>query len=228
MSGYTPLFNSLTEGTLCGKWPDIGLWPIVLSMCDRHGNVDKHPTFIARVTGLPVEEVMACMDRFCQPDPHSRTADSNGARLVLLDPETRSWGWRVVNHGRYREKARKASFDAARVADGRNAARMGTRRDPTRPARTRAHPPSNSNSNSNKKGTPLPADLVLDDRMRAFAEQRGLADPALVFEKFKAWHETKGTLSKSWPASWRTWVLKQLEFAADKAGPHRRVDRRPD
>ena len=45
MSGYTPLFASLTTGTLCGKWPDVGLWPIILSLADRHGEVD--------VTGLP-------------------------------------------------------------------------------------------------------------------------------------------------------------------------------
>ena len=30
-TGYTPLFASLTTGTLCGRWPDSGLWPIVLS-----------------------------------------------------------------------------------------------------------------------------------------------------------------------------------------------------
>ena len=43
MAGYTPLFSSLTTGTLCGRWQDIGLWPIVLSMADKDGVVDVTP-----------------------------------------------------------------------------------------------------------------------------------------------------------------------------------------
>jgi hypothetical protein len=45
--GYIPLFASLTTGTLCGCWPDIGLWPVVLSMSDRWGIVDVTPAYIA-------------------------------------------------------------------------------------------------------------------------------------------------------------------------------------
>lgn len=143
-SGYTPLFASLTTGTLCGKWPDIGLWPIVLSLADRNGVVDVTPAYIAQVTGLPLPDVVACMERFCAPDPYSRSTDGGGARLVLIDPAARPWGWRVVNHARYRERARKQSHDARRVEDGTNARRLAERRsDPTRPDATRADPLSN-------------------------------------------------------------------------------------
>lgn len=152
MAGYTPLFSSLTTGTLCGKWPDIGLWPIVLSLADRHGVVDVTPDYLCRVTGLQVEAVTACMERFCAPDPYSRSREAEGARLQLVDP-ARPWGWQVVNHRSYREKARKESFDAARVADGRNAERLKTRAHPRSPAPNRADPPSDSDSDSdsNKK-----------------------------------------------------------------------------
>lgn len=146
MSGYTPLFSSLTTGTLCGRWPDIGLWPIVLSLSDRNGIVDVTPAYIAGVTGLPVADVSACMKRFCEPDADSRSSANAGARLELV-AEHRDWGWRIVNHGMYRDKARKASFDSARVADGRNAQRMKTRRDPTRPDVSAGDPPSYSDSN---------------------------------------------------------------------------------
>jgi hypothetical protein len=145
MSGYTPLFESLTTGTLCGKWPDVGLWPIILSLADRHGDVDKTPTYIAGVTGLPVVEVAKCMQRFCEPDPDSRSSQENGARLVLVDPEHRDWGWRVVNHGKYREKARLASKNAAEVASGKNAERIRDRRGPPG---TAADHPSDSDSDS--------------------------------------------------------------------------------
>jgi len=146
MSGYVPLFDSLTKGTLCGRWPDIGLWPIVLSLSDRHGVVDVTPHYLAGVTGLPVTEVTACLARFCEPDPASRSKEQNGARLVLLD-EHRDWGWRIVNHAFYREKARLAAKASKEVAEGVNKARMNDRRSPPK---TAADPPSYSNANSNK------------------------------------------------------------------------------
>jgi hypothetical protein len=170
--GYTPLFDSLTSGTLCGRWPDVGLWPIVLSLTDSHGLVDKTPTFIASVTGLPLAEVVACMARFCEPDPYSRSQEHGGARLVLIDP-ARPWGWRVVNHSKYRDKARKAAFDARRTESGADAERKRAERVPTCPDESRAVPPSNTNTNTNtnteeeKKGNaaaplpPLPDDLNL-------------------------------------------------------------------
>ncbi len=155
--GYTPLFDTLTKGTLCGKWPDIGLWPIVLSMADKNGVVDATPAFIASVTGLGIDEVVACMARFCEPDPFSRSQEADGARLKLLDAG-RPWGWQVVNHSKYRERARKAAHDERRKDSGENAQRMAerreTRRDPTRPDATRDNPLSNANTNTDK--TPLP------------------------------------------------------------------------
>lgn len=129
MSGYAPLFDSLTRGTLCGRWPDIGLWPIVLSLGDKNGLVDVTPLYIAGITGLPEQEVIACMDRFCQPDPYSRSRDHDGRRLVLLD-EHRNWGWRIVNHGKYKEKARLMGKNAREVESGKNKDRMDDRRGP--------------------------------------------------------------------------------------------------
>lgn len=155
MSGYTPLFNSLTRGTLCGRWPDIGLWPIVLSLSDRKGVVDVHPNAIAGLTGLQVEEVIACMSRFCEPDPMSRSQDCDGRRLVLLD-EHRDWGWQIVNHGKYREKARKAAYDAARTASGQDAERKRASRDvPRSPAKSRS---TNTNINNTPPTPPAGGD----------------------------------------------------------------------
>jgi len=127
VSGYTPLFDSLTTGTLCGRWPDIGLWPIVLSLSDSRGIVDVTPAYLSRVTGLPEAEVVACMERFCQPDPYSRTRTADGARLELID-EHRTWGWRVINKSQYREKARKMAYDQDRTASGEDAARKRAER----------------------------------------------------------------------------------------------------
>lgn len=128
-NGYAPLFSSLTTGTLCGKWPDIGLWAIVLSLKDRNGIVDVTPDYLSRVTGLQLEAVVACMARFCEPDQFSRTSAEDGRRLVLIEPERRNWGWRVVNSGLYREKARLQNKDAARTDSGADADRKRRERE---------------------------------------------------------------------------------------------------
>lgn len=135
MSGYIPLFGSLTTGTLCGRWPDVGLWPIVLSLSDRHGIVDVTHAYIATVTGLSIDDVRACMQRFCEPDPGSRTPDENGARLELIDRH-RDWGWRIINHAKYREKARLRAKDAERTASGRDAERKRASRTGAKTATT--------------------------------------------------------------------------------------------
>lgn len=142
MSGYTPLFSTLTSGTLCGRWPDIGLWPIILSLTDWQGIVDVTPAYISGVTGLPVDDVCACMKRFCEPDPGSRSEAQNGARLELIDSH-RDWGWRVVNLQLYRDRASGSD----QIRDGRNAAKVRrykerhrrTPRDTGGPSQTPTH-----------------------------------------------------------------------------------------
>lgn len=154
MSGYTPVFQSVFTGTLHGKWPDTGLWLCVLALSDKHGVVDVTPQYIASVTGLPVESVAECMARFCEPDPYSRTPDNDGRRLELADPP-RTWGWRIVNHSKYRERARLQAQTAAQVKDGRNTEKCRRYRERKSGNDTARHPAtptdtlSNANANTN-------------------------------------------------------------------------------
>ncbi len=55
MAGYTPLFSSLTTGTLYGRWPDIGLWAVVLSLPDKGGIVDRLSRTGEKLVGKGVE-----------------------------------------------------------------------------------------------------------------------------------------------------------------------------
>lgn len=151
MSGYAPLFSSLTTGTLCGRWPDIGLWPIVLSLADRHGVIDVTPAYLAGVTGLSLDEVVACMIRFCQPDPYSRSSECAGARLKLLDSH-REWGWQVVNHTKYREKARLMAKSQRETESGLNAVRLNDRRRP--PVTAEDRPSDKTIQNKTKSKNP--------------------------------------------------------------------------
>jgi hypothetical protein len=209
-----PPFSSITNGTLCGKWPDIGLWPIVLSLADRHGVVDVTAHYLSVVTGLELSEVESCMRRFCEPDPGSRSSESNGARLILISPETRSWGWQIVNHGKYREKARLQSQNSAQVADGRNAEKVrrykerkapaatavdrrqppltagDTRRHPETPVDTRRHSgtPADTLSDSDRNKDKMDPDLALSELSNSKNSTAVSADVRTVFDHWRTTH----------------------------------------
>jgi hypothetical protein len=148
MSGYTPVFGSVFTGTLHGRWPDTGLWLCLLAMANKHGEVDCTPQYIASNTGLDAATVAECIERFMAVDQYSRSPESEGRRLELIDP-ARPWGWRIVNHGKYRERARKQAWDADRTASGRDAERKReSRRVPTSPAPSRLSPLSDADTDT--------------------------------------------------------------------------------
>ena len=61
MSGYTPVFQSIFTGTLCGRYPDTAAWMFFLALADKHGVVDMTPEYISSVTGMPVDDLLACI-----------------------------------------------------------------------------------------------------------------------------------------------------------------------
>jgi hypothetical protein len=50
---------------------------------------------------------------------------------------------------------------------------------------------------------------------RHYAKQQGLTEQQTLaaFEKFKAHHLAKGSAMADWNAAWRTWVLREVEYA---------------
>lgn len=98
---YAKLFASLYQGTLRGQSNEILVFTNLLAHTGKDGTVDKHFRAIAEETGLSIDSVKAAIDVLEAPDPESRSPDEEGARIVRLD-EHRVWGWRVVNHAKYR------------------------------------------------------------------------------------------------------------------------------
>ena len=243
-----PLFGSLTTGTLCGKWPDIGLWPIVLSMADKNGVVDVTHEYISTVTGLALPEVIACMKRFCDPDYGSRSPAEAGARLLLLD-EHREWGWQVVNHSLYRERARLMAQNSVQVADGRNAEKVRRYKERHRetPVDTRGHPETpadtllNANANAveeqhrkrgadTRRGTRIPDPFPISEELREWAKRE---TPEVDIEKATAefldyWRGVTGQkgYKLDWPATWRNRMREVQGRIALKRGGKQEEPRR--
>lgn len=98
---YCKLFASLYQGTLRGKPHEILVFTNMLAHADVEGCVDKHFRAIADEVGLSVDEVKAAIACLEGPDDESRSPEMEGRRIVRVN-DSRAWGWRVVNYGKYR------------------------------------------------------------------------------------------------------------------------------
>jgi hypothetical protein len=226
LMGYTPLFDTMLSGTLYGRWPHTGVWACLLSRVSREGLIDETPQCLAGAIGIPVEMLKQCIHDFMQPDPESRTTSDDGRRLELIDPE-RSWGWRVINHQKYKEKARKKSYDEARTESGSDAERKRAEREasrdvPTRPDASRAVPlssptptpeeePAKAGSapktSRRKNLTTLPIGFELDSELRDYA--LGLLPDVHVEELFIGFcskAKAKGWKYADWRQAWQEFV----------------------
>ncbi len=60
--------------------------------------------------------------------------------------------------------------------------------------------------------TSIPLDLTLSYEMKQYAKSKFIRDPEDVFEDFKLYYESKGTLNSNWDAVWKKWVKNQNKY----------------
>ncbi len=185
--GYVPVFRTVFSGSLFGQYPDTAAWLFMLTLADKNGVIDVTPEYIAGVTGMPVDVVVQCIERFLQPDPSSRTASNEGRRLELIDP-ARPWGWRILNFKQYRERARKQAWDAKRTASGKDAKRKRAKR-----AKKKANSPSPDKS---RRVPTVPALKQKQKQIRKRPSGEGARSRA------RPWHEVENLNLEAW----QTWL----------------------
>lgn len=98
---YGKLFASIFEGSLYGQFDALVVMTALIALADKDGVIDMTPQALAARTSYPLEVVQRGLEHLAQPDPRSRSKEHEGRRIVLIDPE-RGWGWRLVNHAKYR------------------------------------------------------------------------------------------------------------------------------
>lgn len=99
---YGKIFTSIYDGTLYGHWQALVTFQQMIVLCDLDGVVDMTPHALAARTSIPLKVIEAGIGFLEQPDPYSRSEGCDGRRIERLD-EHRPWGWRIVNHGHYRD-----------------------------------------------------------------------------------------------------------------------------
>lgn len=98
---YAKIFESIYDGTLVEDWRALVTFEQMLILSDPDGILDVTAASISRRTGIPLKIINAGIDVLEKPDPNSRTPDEGGRRVVRLD-QHRAWGWRIVNHKKYK------------------------------------------------------------------------------------------------------------------------------
>lgn len=112
---YGKIFAQMYEGTLAGHWQAIVTMQQLVVLATKDGIVDMTADAISRRTSIPPEIINAGLEHLAKEDPYSRTPGEDGRRIVLLD-DHRPWGWKLVNHAKYRalrnlEEKREADRD---------------------------------------------------------------------------------------------------------------------
>lgn len=125
--------ESMYDGSMIGAGAEVfAVWGYVISKMKpgKDGmQVELNPKLLAFTLGEPEQEIRDAIVFLCAPDPHSRTKDEAGRRLVRLD----EFAYKVVNGMKYRwirdeETRRQQNRDAQ--ARYREKKKQAPERDP--------------------------------------------------------------------------------------------------
>lgn len=99
---YGKIFDSIYTGTLYGHWEAIVTFQQMIVLCDADGIVDMTPQGICGRTSIPIEIIQKGIAVLSESDPYTRTPGNDGKRIELIDAH-RPWGWRIINHSKYKK-----------------------------------------------------------------------------------------------------------------------------
>jgi hypothetical protein len=96
---YGKIFASMFTGSLMGSGSHVyAVMTYAVANADAEGFVELNPALLAALIGDPRERIEQAIEHLCAADPHSRTPDEDGRRLV----QEGQFLFRIVNYAKYR------------------------------------------------------------------------------------------------------------------------------
>lgn len=115
MAGYTKLFSSIvTSSVWCESNDVLRVWIAMLATCDHQGVVEGSIPGFANLARVTIPEMEAAVQLLKDPDPHSRTTEHEGRRIMAIPG-----GWKVLNHEIYRDRCQGKAGSRAAYERGR-------------------------------------------------------------------------------------------------------------
>ena len=98
--GYTKLFADIITSSVWSEDNNTRImWITMLASSDASGYVSGTIPGMAAMSRLSLEDAEKAIKILCDPDPYSRTPDSEGRRLVPCDG-----GWTITTYTKHRER----------------------------------------------------------------------------------------------------------------------------
>lgn len=98
------------------------LWITMLALKNRNHCVMASIPGLAAVANIPIESCIAGLSKLAKPDPHSRTKEHEGRRIMEVDG-----GWMVLNGEKYRNfmsKQERNEYQARLMSEIRSKSKM--------------------------------------------------------------------------------------------------------
>lgn len=102
MPGYTPLFGEIVTSSIWNEKHTVRIvWITLMALADKNGNIQASIAGFAPVARVTVAECEKAINILSSPDKYSRSQEKEGRRIEPIPG-----GWHLVNHKKYREKAK--------------------------------------------------------------------------------------------------------------------------
>lgn len=102
---FAKVFVQIFDSSIADDYQLRHFFTDLIVLADRDGIVNMTASAISARTRVPLDMVRGFLSRLQEPDPESNTPDAEGRRIELIEPESRSWGWHIINYQKYRETA---------------------------------------------------------------------------------------------------------------------------
>jgi hypothetical protein len=238
---YGKLFEQMYDGTLAENWKALITFQQMIILCDDSGIVDLTPSAISRRTGIPLEHIESGIETLESEDPYSRTPDENGRRIARLD-DHRPWGWRIINHQKYKQMASyedKKKADRMRIAAKREIKKLkpvAVCRNLSQDVADVAHTDTDTDTDTYKKKSKRTKKFIppTEGEVQEYFVENGytaeLAKTAFLYyeDGEPPWHDSSGKPVRSWKQKMRGVWFKKDKARGNGNGTNRyksRVDR---
>jgi len=102
---YTKLFHRILSSSIWDEDDKTRLvWITMLALTDESGCVVCTVSKLARDARVELDACQAALDKFLASDSASLTSQNEGRRIEKIEG-----GWRLLNHGKYKEMMSKES-----------------------------------------------------------------------------------------------------------------------
>lgn len=216
MSGYTPLFQSITTSSIWAE--DVYtriLWVTMLALKDAQGLVEGVPSGLARSANIPIEECRKGLLKLESPDDESRSQEFEGRRIRKVDG-----GWQVINHHKYNERARKRAEYLRNWRESKKALKPSETISETKSSEkstnfspttiTTTTTTNLTTTKTNLRGGAHPSEILCVE----FFQNEGYTDNdgMMFYENYTG----KGWPDGDWQALARMWIARQKKIDAER------------